>query len=103
LNTIHVYRSCLHEKQLLADESGSTDILGGIISYLYPNIDLINLKVPSQTKKLMYPFTIQIRRVTIDTPLTIEILQAYSLPRKDTENAIINLMAKYNYRLEFLG
>lgn len=103
MRTIQIYRNTLHEKQLLADESGTTDYLGAIIAAMYPNENIIGLKFPSQLKKLIYPFTIQLRRVYIDTPISIAIIQKSQLPPRDAEPAIQELMAQFHYNLEFLG
>jgi hypothetical protein len=101
MRQVVIYRSLIHANQVLATKDGTTDYLGQLISTMYPNQQLVDLKLPSQTKKLLHPFTISIRRSILDSPLTISILQVSSLPRKDAEEAIIGLMAKFQYQVIF--
>ena len=98
---ITIYRNLIHQKQLLADESGTTDYLGAMIAELYPKQQTIGLKLPSQLKRLIFPFTIEIRRSILDSPTTISILQSTSFPQKDAEAAIIEIMAKFQYQIIF--
>lgn len=101
MQNIVIERKWIHTKAKLGDSSGTVDYLGALILAIHPNENIIDVKRPSEIKKLLYPFTIKLRGI-MDSKVTIDILQQSSLPQRDAEPAIIKTMAQFGYEVSFV-
>lgn len=75
------------------------DILGCILTH--KGIDIPpKTKSPSDLRLLIPPFTVQLRRIYYDTPLTLDILKLDFSPRKEAVARANILLKPHNIQLE---
>ena len=75
------------------NETGEADPIGQILIQLGHNPD--RMRLPSELKTLITPFTTKVRSRIIDTPLTHSLLNAFTRESKDRDALIEQLLSPY--------
>lgn len=83
------------------EKDGQYDLLGCLL--LARGISIPEkTKFPSQLKRHVPPFTVQLRRSILDSPLTQSILKLDVYPQKELLTPLNNLLAPHNIQVTFV-
>lgn len=82
------------------EDSGHLDYLGQILEQM--NHDVTGKRLPSDLKKVIFPFTCMQRGRVLDTNITLQIVSLDGLSPADREKKVISILKEIGITLEFI-
>lgn len=103
---LRMIQSLLPSKfQYLETKDGKVDYIGQMIAQLSPKIDLLPqnkpIRLPSETKYLIWPFTSPIRGLITDTTITQQIVALDKVPKQQHPPLLQKILQPVGIELEW--
>jgi hypothetical protein len=86
----------------LSDVNLGIDFIGQIIIQTNEDVDIDRLRLPSETKKTIHPFTVSFRNRVIDSEVTVQLIRAMKVRKgQELRNEVENILSPF-YKVVWL-